>query len=185
VFQLCCEKDFDVIAKWIPREDLMEADEMSRRPDPSDWGISKTELEGVCDHFGVRPTVDLFASDAHHVTRAFVSQFYTPGCIAVDALHHDWDRLIEPDGIAWVFPPVRHVSIAISLKGKYRKDVLICLPIKAGTNELIQLFNMQAKSISEPLSIPREQANCIPSCRVPKASLNPAFLSLGIVRVQW
>jgi hypothetical protein len=35
VFNLCCNGDFDVIAKWVPRDNPTEADELSRRPDPS------------------------------------------------------------------------------------------------------------------------------------------------------
>jgi hypothetical protein len=33
VFELCCEVDFDVVAKWVPRDDLPEADALSRQPD--------------------------------------------------------------------------------------------------------------------------------------------------------
>jgi hypothetical protein len=58
IFQLCCEMNFDVLAKWILRENLMEADELSRRPDPSDWGLASSELERVFHHFGVRPSID-------------------------------------------------------------------------------------------------------------------------------
>jgi hypothetical protein len=184
VFNLCCDGDFDVVAKWVPRDNLTEADELSRRPDPSDWGLAETERDKAFRHFGVRPTVDLFASDIHHVTDRFVSQFHTPGCLAVDAFHQNWEDLIGP-GIAWLFPPIRYVSRALSFLELARKEALICLPIKSGSNELIQLYHLNGASVSPPLEIPRESSSCIPSCRVPASSLNPSFLSLGIVRVHW
>jgi hypothetical protein len=185
VFQLCCEMNFDVLAKWIPRENLTEADELSRRPDPSDWGLAKPELEKVFHHFGLLPSIDMFASDSHHVSDAFVSRFYVPGCLAADALRQDWRKLAGQFGLAWVFPPIRYVSLALSLIRAYRQEALICLPVKSGSNELIQLYGLEAAYVSAPLLIPREQNSCIPSCRVPAASLNPAFMSLGVVHIHW
>lgn len=129
VFQLCCNMQFDVVAKWILRDNLTEADELSRRPDPFDWGLAKLEFERTCGLFGVRPSVDLSASDVHHVSDAVVSQFYTPGCMAVDAFRHDWGALLSPSDLAWIFPPIKSVILAISLVQAYTQNALICLPI--------------------------------------------------------
>jgi hypothetical protein len=85
IFQLCSDNGFDVVAKWIPRDNLSDADALLRAPDHSDWGLSDEELRKVLKHFGVQPTLDLFASDVHHVADRFVSKFFTPGCTAVDA----------------------------------------------------------------------------------------------------
>jgi hypothetical protein len=35
VCNLCCRNEFDLVAKWVPKED-----ELSRQPHPSDWGLS-------------------------------------------------------------------------------------------------------------------------------------------------
>jgi hypothetical protein len=90
MFEICAEFRSDVIGKWIPRECLTETDALSRQPDPSDWGLAQELFIKVCKSLRVHPTVDLFASDAHHATEQFVSQYFTPGCMAVDALHLDW-----------------------------------------------------------------------------------------------
>jgi hypothetical protein len=184
VFNICCDGNFDVVAKWVPRDDLTEADELLRRLDSSDWGLAEAECERAFWHFGVPPTVDLFASDIHHVTDRFVSQFHIPGCLAIDAFHQSWEELIGP-GIAWLFPPVRYVSRALSLIESAKKEALIFLPIKSGSNELIQLYRLKGASVSPPLEIPRESSSCVPSCRVLASSLKPSFLGLGIVRVRW
>jgi hypothetical protein len=105
VFQLCCERRIDVLVRWIPRENLTEADALSRLPDPPDWGLSILELDKVFQHFGCRPTADLFASDVHHVAKKLVSRFFTPGCSAVDATKQDWGSLAIPRYSLGVFTP--------------------------------------------------------------------------------
>jgi hypothetical protein len=139
VFQLCCQRRFDVLAKWIPREHLTEADALSRLPDPSDWGISASQLLQVIEHFKVKPTVDLFASDIHHVAQRFVSKFFQAGCCAVDAIRQDWGSITQASDVVWIFPPHRQVSLALSLLQSVKREALVCMPIKAGSNELIQL----------------------------------------------
>jgi hypothetical protein len=62
----------------------------------------------------VQPVVDLFASDVHHTTEQFVSNVFTPGCFAVDALHLNWSELVPTGQVAWIFPPTRCVSTVLS-----------------------------------------------------------------------
>lgn len=51
IFQLCLQYDFDIVASWVPRDNLTEADELSRRPDASDWGIDRSLLGQICSWF--------------------------------------------------------------------------------------------------------------------------------------
>jgi hypothetical protein len=184
VFDLCTECNCDLVARWTPRENLSEKDDLSRRPDPSDWGISPQVFQEVIEFFGVQPTVDIFASHSHHVAEIFVSQCYSPGCTAVDAHRIQWDRLVGSQ-IAWVFPPVQNASLALSLLAEYRVSALVCIPFQAGSNELIQLKALKARVISRPFMVPKLASSCIPSKRVPQNSLNPAFLNLAVLYVQW
>jgi hypothetical protein len=136
-------------------------------------------------HFGFMPTIDLFASDIHHVASKFVSKFFTPGCIAVDATKQDWKRLSSAQDVIWLFPPSRQVSLALSLLEASRVQALVCLPIREGSNELIQLRQLQGAKVSDPYAIPRHADSCIPSSRVPEGTLNPALLQLGVVHISW
>jgi hypothetical protein len=185
VFHLCAEFDFDLLAKWIPREDLTKADALSREPDPSDWALSSPLFAEVIEHFQVEPAVDIFASNANHVVDRFVSQVYVPGCAAIDATRLDWRRLLERSEVAWLFPPTRCVSLAISLLEQYKVEALICMPVRPGSNELIQLHQLDKASKSAPFLIPRVASSCILSCRVPSEVVNPAFLGLGVIRISW
>jgi hypothetical protein len=185
VFNVCAQADCDVVARWTPRENISAADELSRQPDASDWGISKPLFNQVCAWFGVTPTLDLFASSANHVTQKFMAQFYTPGCTAVHAFKQDWSRFLGAADVAWVFPPIRSISQVISLLERYQVNALICMPVRVETNEAIQLKALQQVSISEPFMLPKVADSCIPSCRVPSGTQNPAFLGLGIYLLKW
>jgi hypothetical protein len=185
VFQLCCRERIDVMAKWIPREDLDEADALSRLPDPSDWGLSASQLQKVLDHFRCSPTIDLFASDVHHVADRFISRFFSPRCSAVDATRQDWSAILDPSDVIWLFPPHRQVSVALSMLEVAKVKALVCMPIKAGSNDVVQLHQMMGAVVSAPYLVPRHTDSCIPSARVPSGTLNPALLELGVVHVTW
>jgi hypothetical protein len=185
MFELCAEFQTDVIGNWIPRESLPEADALSREPDATDWGISADLFDQACAIFGCQPSLDMFASDRHHTVTKFVSQFYTPGCSAVNALRLDWSELAEPNQVLWLFPPNQCVTSALSLLEKYKFEALVCMPSKPGSNELIQLEQLKGAHVSKPLSVPRLPSSCIPSPRVPNSTLNPAFLQLGIYHISW
>lgn len=106
VFELCTEKDFDVVAQWKPREEMQAEDDLSKQKDSSDWGLRTEDRERILNKFGVRPVIDLFASEDWHVTEKFVSMHITPGCAAADATRADWRELVAPGEFAWIFPPV-------------------------------------------------------------------------------
>lgn len=185
VFQLCLKYDFDIVAQWVPRNNLTEADELSRRPDASDWGIEPKIFGQICAWFGSTPTVDLFASDAHHVANKFYSQFYTPGCAGVQVLKQDWSKLVSPGELAWIFPPSRSSSQVISLVQRYKIDAYLCIPAQEGSNELLQIESIKEASAMSPFQVPRGASSCTPSCRVPSGILNPAFLGLKVYSIQW
>jgi hypothetical protein len=185
VFKLCSEFRADVIGRWIPRGMLEEADALSREPDAGDWGISQHVYQDACQVLHVSPKIDVFGSDVHHVTARFISQFYTPGCMAIDAIRVDWSAIVPKDEVAWVFPPNRYTSVAISMIERYHVNALISLPIRAGSNELIQLDRLEGAMVSLPVKVPRNAESCIKISRVPDKTLNPAFLELGIFRIKW
>lgn len=121
------------MARWTPRENLAEADELSRRPDASDWGIEKSTFQAVCDWFRVHPQIDLFASGVNHVVPRFVTPFYEPNCKAVHAYKLDWQSLVSADEVAWVFPPIKSVSQVTSLLQEFRVNALLCAPVLKGS----------------------------------------------------
>jgi hypothetical protein len=54
--------------RWIPKEKLAEADELSRRPDALDLGRLKELVVLIQQQFRIIVDVNMFASEAHHVS---------------------------------------------------------------------------------------------------------------------
>jgi hypothetical protein len=79
----------DVIAQWVPRDAISEADALFREPDASDWGLHPELTGQICKRFSIRPSVDLFASDVHHQAPVYISRVFSPGCTSVDAFRLD------------------------------------------------------------------------------------------------
>jgi hypothetical protein len=139
----------------------------------------------ACAFFQCQSVLDMFASHAHHTVSRFVSQVYAPGCEAIDALRLDWSEVVRHDQAECVFPPYQCVSVALSLLERYKIEALVCMSVKAGSNKLIQLEQMERAVKSSPFMIPRVSGSCKPSNRAPDNSLNSAFLGLGIIHVTW
>jgi hypothetical protein len=85
--------------------------------------------------------------------------------MAVDALRLDWSEVVPPVQVAWVFPPFQCINTLITLLERYRVEALLCLSIKPGSNELIQLGQLRQAKVSEPLKVPKKSSSCIPSER--------------------
>jgi hypothetical protein len=64
-FAISARLQCDILAQWVPRESIEQADALSREPDASDWGLHPDIYAQACQRFGVVPDVNLFASDTH------------------------------------------------------------------------------------------------------------------------
>jgi hypothetical protein len=185
LFSICASKSFDIIPRWTPRSELTEADELSRRPDASDWGCSPELVSLILNHFHTGIDIDLFASEAHHVAPRFVSLFYTPGCTAVHALACDWTKLMaDTKDTAWIFPPSKSVSAALNLIEKYRINALVIMPAQRATNEWIHIRHISG-IVSQPFIIPKRKEFCQASLRVPVEAINPVLMGLAAFYIQW
>jgi hypothetical protein len=183
LFRIRSELHCDVLARWVPRENLAAADALSREPDASDWGIQAGLYANICKRFGVQPAVDIFASDIHHQAPEFCSRIFVPGCKAIDAFRQDWAELLQ-SRTAWVFPPNRAVSQSLSLIEQHKVDALLVMPLSVASNEAIQLSQLKAV-VQGPFTIPRAADSCTASMRVPATTLNPAFLGLRVFHIVW
>jgi hypothetical protein len=185
IFELCSNLDFDVVAQWKPREELVLEDALSRFPDASDWGLSPAVRQEITQRFGY-PSIDLFASDRWHVTTAFVAPRFMPGCVSVDALQCDW-RILVPEGeTAWIFPPVRSVAVVIQRIREFKTDAILMVPEATTTNWWLDLHALSSLArVEGPLALDRSSDVCIPSRRVPSGTLNPAMFKLRVFRISW
>lgn len=183
LFEVCASINFDVIRRWISREDLQAADELSRRPDASDWGCTRELVDIVLKHFQTTIELDVFASDIHHVADRFVSAFYVPGCAAVQAIYQDWQALLpHPSDTVWAFPSTKAISTTLSIIERQRANAIIIMPTRTASNEWIQVHNLSG-NVSEPFPLPRRAELCCPSLRVPAEAINPILMGLSAFHV--
>lgn len=184
LFDISARLQCDILACWVLRDSIAEADALSREPDASDWGLDPELYAQTCRRFGVIPGVDLFASDTYHLASLFAFRVFTKGCAGVDAFQLNWAEFVG-EHTAWVFPPLRAVSQALSLIELHRIQALVVMPSSTAANEYIQLQQLTRASISGPFTIPRAVQSLHASSRVPAGTLNPALIGLAVFRVSW
>jgi hypothetical protein len=183
LFQVCGEFSFDIIPRWIPQDNLTEADKLSRRPDASDWGCTQELVNTILHHFGVQVELDVFASDACHVTERFISAFYVPGCTAVQALAQDWRPLLSsPSATVWAFPPTKAISAALSANRATSDQRHIH---HANKNVFQQPDSSTQPPWDELSAVPITTSSqlCQSSLRVPSGAINPILMGLSAFHI--
>lgn len=94
--------------KWIPRQQNVYSDFLSRCNDSDDWQI-KSEIFTQLDVAWGPHTIDRFATDYNRKCIRFNSRWWCPGTEAVDAFSVSWSH---DDN--WLVPPPRLICKVIS-----------------------------------------------------------------------
>ena len=107
MYFLCKKEDIKLDMYWVPREENVIADELSKHVDYDDWITSISFFRELDADWGPY-TIDRFASSKNAKTQRYNSLFWNPGCEAVDAFTQDWSGENN-----WLVPPVFLISRAI------------------------------------------------------------------------
>ena len=101
-FLLWCDQfSIQVFPVYIPGEENIRADALSRRIlAPHEWMLDREIFGTISQLFGLFQ-VDLFASGATHQVPVFCSRIPDPIAIESDAFRLDWT-----DRVLWAFPPI-------------------------------------------------------------------------------
>lgn len=111
---------------WVPREENVAADELSKSPDADDYGLTRDAFRRFCTWFGVSPSIDLFASFVSAQCERFFTRGLSPGGIGVDAFLHSWSE----DVCLYCFPPVPVLGrVFRRLLDDGRRCAVIILPV--------------------------------------------------------
>jgi hypothetical protein len=84
LFDFCKLRNILLEVQWIPRDQNVKADLLSREVDFDDWGVSHhffQFMDGLCGPH----TVDWFADDQNPKLRVFNSRYWCPDTGHVDA----------------------------------------------------------------------------------------------------
>ena len=107
IYYLCRTNRITLHLNWIPREENVVADEMSKFIDYDDWRTSDAFFHYLNQTWGPF-TIDRFANQKNAKTVRYNALFWNPQCEAVDAFTQDWSNEVN-----WVVPPVFLVSKAL------------------------------------------------------------------------
>ena len=107
IYFLCKANNIHLNLFWVPREQNVIADELSKFIDYDDWKTTKNFFNYMNEKWGPF-TVDRFANYKNAQTTRYNSLFWNPNCEAVDALIQDWSGENN-----WVVPPIFLIPTAI------------------------------------------------------------------------
>ena len=107
VYYACRDDRIDLNINWVPWEENLVADQVSKYVDFDDWTTSEHFFRNIDARWGPF-TIDRFADHENAKTKRFNSLFWTPTCEAVDAFTQDWGHDVN-----WLVPPIYLISKVI------------------------------------------------------------------------
>lgn len=100
IFAVCLEHRVELRPEWLPREENVRADYLSKIRDVDDFGVSSPVFAQISTAFGPF-SVDRFASPHKAKLARFDAFFWCPGVEGVNAFTQDWGGV----GVSYCFPP--------------------------------------------------------------------------------
>lgn len=116
IADVCKLNNIVLLPQWVPRDENVKADQISKSVDCDDWGIDP-EVYSVLDNLWGPHTVDRFASDYNTKCLVFKSKHWCPNTSGINAFDQDWKSEIN-----WIVPPPSLVSKCIQ-KMKQEKSI--------------------------------------------------------------
>lgn len=107
IFQICLSKGISIDAQWIPRNENLRADYLSKIIDYEDWGVTDEFFEFMSKIWGPYD-IDRFANFKNAKLERFNSLFWNPGTEGVDCFSLSW----EGDN-NWLVPPISLIGKCI------------------------------------------------------------------------
>ena len=104
IFEICTDSEIHLQVQWVPREENVRADAISREIDYDDWGVSG-EFFSFIDGLWGPHTVDRFADELNSKLPTFNSKYWCPNTSHVDAFACDWAKENN-----WLVPPIHRVG---------------------------------------------------------------------------
>ncbi len=114
-----------IVPVWIPREENVEADALSKSPDWGDYMLEKESFLRVCASFQVLPEVDLFASLGNNKCPVFFARFACPGSAGTNAFLQPWSGF----ACVYAFPPIPILSMLLHRLLEHRQRAVVILPV--------------------------------------------------------
>ncbi len=122
IFTISLRMNVELHPVWIPREDNVLADKISKSLDTDSWGIDSESFAFIESHFG-KFTYDRFADHENTKVQRFSSKFFCPNAEDVDAFTQDWSGEFN-----WICPPISHIGKALAHLKLCKAEGVFLLP---------------------------------------------------------
>ena len=140
VRSFCVRNNIILSARWLPREQNELADELSRKVDFDDWGISHDVFVDLQRFFGVQCTWDRFADEKNNKRPYFTAKYWVPGCKGVNAFSQNWGGHVN-----WTVPPPNLVARTILFLEQNPATTILVAPWWPSTNFWPKILNPHKK----------------------------------------
>ena len=128
IFTLSINNQITLNIQWIPREENVQADYISKLVDPDDWQITEALFEYLETLWGPH-TVDCFANYYNHKLPRFFSRFWNPNTSGVDFFIQ---KLSNENCL--VVPPVSIASRVLHYLFSQKTNATVVLPLWKSAN---------------------------------------------------
>lgn len=120
VCKLNCIK---IVPEWVPRQENVKADKISKTIDCDDWEIDDITFEYLNQNWGPH-TVDRFATDYNTTCSIFNTKHWCPGTLGIDAFNRQWGKENN-----WIVPPPSDISRCIHKIIQDKADSTLFVPL--------------------------------------------------------
>ena len=161
IFRLCIQRNIQLVLEWIPREENVVADEISKSTDEDDYMLSP-DIFAALDILWGPHTIDHCSSFKTRQIPRFCSCWRNPGAEVIDALSVSWSSEYN-----WVFPPPFLVPKVLKHMPRYGADGTLIAPHWTSAPWwplLLQAKGKFRKEIYAFLTIPPMHKYVYPGC---------------------
>ena len=124
LWEWCLQRDIHLLASHIPGEDNLVADFLSRGKFlPSEWTLSPSIFQRICQVLNPQLEIDLFASTLNFLLPKYCARSKDPQAWKVDALSFRWSGLR-----LYAFPPFFILPRALEKIARDGADVALVAP---------------------------------------------------------
>jgi hypothetical protein len=123
VFLFCVERSIRLEVRWVPREENIRADELSKLVSSGDWYLRKEWFQHL-DHLWGPHTIDRMAKRSNAQVAVFNSKWHCNGSAAVDSFTQDWRGEVN-----WVCPNFHHVERVLVHARSCKATITVVVPV--------------------------------------------------------
>ena len=139
IFDICHKSKIYLSIQWIPRDQLVEVDALSRKIDYDDWETTEIFFNIVCEKWGPFDR-DCFADSKNTKTAKFFSKYMCPNTTGVNAFLYSWAQ-----GSNYMVPPVYLVGRTIKQLKFFKGRGVLVVPFWVSASFWIYLCDKENK----------------------------------------